>query len=302
MTETTLTAEPTIPKSAAVFLGKFESNSPEWLKLREGANIGGSDVSTICGLNPWESPFTYWAKKTKRIESNFEPNEAMEWGTLLEPVIMEKFMRQHPELHVIPSPGTYHHPDRTWQIANPDGVAHNADTGESYIIEIKTARYEDDWLGGVPPYYKTQVQWYLHTFNYSKAIVVVLFSGSKYREFEIDADEFEQNVNLARVMQFRELYLMRGEQPTFDGALSTYETVREMHPDIDRELDVELGQLGLDLQAAVIRNSEAEAELNRLKSQVLDTMGKARRGFTDGVHVVSRQAKGSGRPFLIIKK
>lgn len=285
----------------AVFLGQFENNSDEWHELRSGTKIGGSDVSTICGLNPWVSPFTFWAKKTKRIEESREQNEAMEWGTRLEPVILAKFRDTHPELHVIESPGTFAHPERDWQIANPDAIAYDP-TGEATIIEIKTARYEDDWLNGVPPYYQTQVQWYLQTFGYTKAIVAVLFGGSKYREFEIQADEFEQSVNLTKVTHWRELHLIRGEQPNYDGALSTFETIREMHPDIDPELDYDLGDLGMHLGLAELQFKEAEQHFTEMKSRVLDAMGKAKRGYTEGIHVVTRQARNGGRPFLVIKK
>lgn len=312
MTETILQPEYAIPSTDAVFLGRFDSDSAEWHKLREGANIGGSDVSTICGLNPWVSPFTFWAKKTKRIDENFEGSEAMEWGTLLEPVIIEKFMRKHPEIDTIASPGTYRHADRDWQIANPDGVGYDASTNTRYIIEIKTAKYEDNWIvpaadqmgtaDGVPPYYRTQVQWYLQTFGYEKAIVAVLFGGSKYREFEILADEFEQSVNLSRVTHWRELYLLRGEQPDYDGALNTYETIREMHPEIDLEQDCDLGDLGMHLALAQLDAEKAEAHLTEMKSRVLDAMGTARRGYTEGVLVATRQARGTGRPYLVIKK
>ena len=52
----------------ADFLGDFESGSPEWHNLRnEDAAVGGSDIGSIAGLSPWESPITKWAKKTKQI-------------------------------------------------------------------------------------------------------------------------------------------------------------------------------------------------------------------------------------------
>lgn len=287
----------------AVCLGRFESNSPEWNELRSGARIGGSEVATICGLNPWESPFTLWAKKTQRIDSNFEISEAMEWGHRLEPVVLEKFKETHPELSVDAQPGTYANVDRDWQIANPDAIAFDPETCTHTVVEIKTARYEDDWLEGVPPYYKTQVQWYMQTLGFSRAIVAVLFSGSKYREFEVLADEFEQSTNLSRVVHWRELYLLRGEQPNYDGMLSTYETIRQIHPDIDPELpDVHLDELGVAYRNALAEYEKAEAQLNELKSHVMDAMGKAKRGLAYNVHIVTRQARAGGRPYLVNKK
>lgn len=283
----------------AVFLAKHDNKSPEWHALR-ATGIGGSDVGTICGLNPWQSPFTLWAKKTGRIESEIAQNEAMEWGTRLESVILDKFEESHPELAVIRDCGTWSHKDRPWQLANPDAIFQDA-AGDYGIIEVKTARYEDDWAKGVPPYYRTQVLWYLQTFGLKKAVVVALFSGSKYREFEVEFDEFEADVNLQRVEEFR-TYLEKDEQPDYDGSTSTYETLREIHPDIDPELEIELGDLGMYYFLAQSDFEQAESHFNEMKSRVLDAMGKAKKGLVFDEWRVTRQARNGGRPFLVSKK
>ena len=299
MTEQIVPNDNPVPWGEGVFLGNFESNSPEWHALRAGGNIGGSDVSTICGVNPWESPFSLWAKKTGKIPESFEPNEAMEWGSRLENVIMDKFFDEHPELWLYRSPGTFRNVVRAWQIANPDGI-YKTESGEFGIVEIKTARYEDDWLHGVPAYYKTQVQWYMHTFGFKHAYVAVLFSGSKYKEFEVHADEFEQASNLEQVIQFRD-YVLTEQQPDYDGALATYETVRKLHPDIEDD-DLELGELGTHYLLAVTEADMADRHLTEMKSRVLDSMGKAKRGLINGVVRVTRQARGTGAPYLVNKK
>ena len=300
MTDTTLPAT----WGNALYLGSYESNTPEWRALRAGANIGGSDVSTICGVNPWDSAFSLWAKKTGKLEDDFQGNDATEWGTLLEPVIMEKFFRKHPELWIYRSPGTFCHKDRDWQIANPDGVYKN-EAGEFGIIEIKTAAFEDDWKDGrggwkVPVYYATQVQWYMQTFGFKHAWVVVLFAGKKYVEIELHADDFEQRTNLERVMQFRE-YVLTETQPDYDGATATYETIRKLHPMID-DTEVELGELGTFYQIACREFEQAESHLMEMKSRVMDLMGKAKKGTVNGKPVVGRQAKGFGTPYLVNKK
>jgi len=281
----------------ALYMGNFEAGTKEWHDLR-AQGIGGSEVGTICGLNPWESAFTLWAKKLGKVETNQSGSEAMEWGRRLESVILEKFMEQHPDLIVYGSPGTYHNENRPWQIANPDGIYDR--NGELGIIEIKTARYEDDWAVGVPEYYRTQVLWYLQTFGFSHAYVVALFSGSKYREFEILADDFEQHANLKRVQQFR-TYLEEDKQPDYDGATSTYETIRQLHPDIE-DNEIELGDLGIHYFNAVAEAAVTDKKLTEMKSRVLDSMGKAKRGLVEGTWMITRQARSGGTPYLVNKK
>lgn len=291
--------------SPARLIGVFESGSPEWLAAR-ATGIGGSEVGVICGLNKWESPLSLWAKKLKLIDDTREPSEAMYWGTTLESVVMAEFIKRHPELEVWESPGTYHHVDRPWQVANPDGIARHRETGEWSVVEIKTARYEDEWneeTGDVPPSYRAQVLWYLQTFGLKKAHVATLFSGSKYREFQQTADDFEMDANLERVILWRS-YLENGTQPDYDGSESTYNAIREMHPDIDPDLpDVELDEAGRIYLKALSQFEDAQSFFNRAKSEVLDVMGKAKRGTLAGNVIVTRQARGAtGLPYLLNKK
>lgn len=294
----------------ARWVGTFENQSPEWHEMR-ATGIGGSDVGTIAGCNPWQSGFTLWAKKTGRIDDAVALNDAMEWGTRLESVIIDKFVDEHPEFKVWRDVGTWVHEDRDWQIANPDAIlefsTEDPALGEDQvchdyaILEIKTARYEDDWVDGVPPYYRTQVQWYLQTFGFSRAYVAVLFSGSKYREFVIDASDWEQEINLGKVLDFRKC-LADDVQPDYDGALSTYNTIRELHPEIDSDSEVELGDLGMYYSLAVVESENADRHLNEMKSRVLDAMGNAKRGLINDVWAVTRQARNGGTPYLVNKK
>ena len=282
----------------ARFIAHYSSDQPEWHELRR-SGIGGSDIAAICKTSPWTSPMALWAKKTNRIPDDFTPSEPAEWGNRLEPVIIEKFADSHPELTVLTDVGTWCHADREWQLANPDALLFDGD--QHYILEIKTAQFEDDWADGVPVWYRTQVQWYLQTFGFCKAWVAVLFHGNKYREFEIEADDFEQDVNLKNVIDFR-TYLAEDRKPDFDGSMSTYETVRALHPDIESESEFELGDLGMHLSLELTKLAEQEKTVNRLKSEVLDAMGNAKRGLVHDLWIFTRQARNGGKPFLITKR
>lgn len=290
--------EPLEQIEIAQHLGTFESNSPEWHHLRS-QGVGGSLVGTIAGLNKWESPYTAWAKYTGQIDDSIPQSPAMEWGHRLEAVVLDKFQDEHPELEVIREVGTWQNLERPYQIANPDAIATD-EHGNLVVIEIKTARFPDDWANGVPLYYTTQVQWYLSTLGIQRAFVAVLIGGSDYREFEIEADHFQQEADIALVERWLE-HVKNDEAPDWDGSMSTYETVRKMHPEIQDE-EVELGDLGAETLAAIDKENDAKAEALKLKSQVLDKMGLAKRGLVDGQHMFSRQARGTGSPFLVTKK
>lgn len=294
---------------SAEFIGLFENGSPDWHAVR-AEGVGGSEVGTICGLNKWESAFTLWAKKSGKISDQIPQSEPMEWGSRLESVILDKFVESHSELEVWGEAGTWKHNVDDWAHANPDGIYRREDGGYG-IIEIKTAAYPDDWqigaqgvLGvssGVPRYYLTQVQHYLRVFGFKEAIVCALFTGNKYREYLVEADEFQQQVDRDQVIKFLAA-LESDTKPDWDGSASTYETTRALNPDITDDA-VELGELGLEFQKVQQIAATAEASLFSLKSRVLDALGTAKKGLLDGEVIVTRQAGRNGAaPFLVSKK
>ena len=181
----------------AIILTETEGLShEEWLRWRK-KGIGGSDVSAILGINKWTSAIDLWLDKTNQKNNPVEVNEAMEWGTILEPVIRKHFSvtTGKPVREV---KAMLQHPEHPFMIADVDGVTTD-DNGDPAILEIKTAsEYKrDEWLEGVPTYYLTQVQHYLCVTGVSKAFVAVLIGGNSFRIYEVDADPEIQQMLIA---------------------------------------------------------------------------------------------------------
>ena len=294
-----------LPKElgTARHVGTFINNSPEWHEQR-AQGIGGSDAGVLAGLSPWESPYTWAAKRLGKIPSDKGQNEAMFWGTTLESVILDVWSAEKPELVLHREAGTWQHKDRPWQQANPDALYETGD-GTFGVVEVKTARYEDGWnekTGEIPAHYRAQVLWYLQTFGLEHAYVVVLFAGSKLRTFDVTYNAFEADTNLELVETVKQ-YVDAGELPDFSAPfLSTFQTTREMHPDIDPEAEVELGDLFMYYSLALGDESKAIEHANEMRARVLDALGTAKRGTYDGKVVVTRQSRSGGTPYLVNKK
>lgn len=295
-----MTSLETLPQvlGNAEFIARFDNNSPEWLELRS-RGIGGSEVSIICGLNKWESAVTMFYKRTGKIATERPDSEPMYWGRALEAPIMNRFIDDNPQLKVYTDVGTWVNRKRDYQIVNPDGIFETED-GEFGIVEIKTARYPDDWQFGVPDYYRTQVQYYMNAFGFQHAYVAVLFSGSDYRCYELAADSFQQSVDLERVEEFLAA-VKENKVPDWDGSDSTMETVRKLHPYIE-DSEVEIGALYEEYSYARADLTTYTEAFNALKVQILDKMGSAKKATYNGKHVLSRQSKGQGTPFLVEKR
>ena len=275
----------------AVFLGNFESGSPEWHNLRnEDAAVGGSDIGAIAGLSPWESAITKWAKKTGKISDELEPNMSMRLGNKLETPILEIFAEEHPDYEIFTT-GTWAHKDFSWQRANPDALYRKPD-GTWGIIEVKFSR---DYWSEVPQHYRAQVLWYMNVFAIQEAVLVAL-AGSSYQEFEVEWDSFEATSLIAAAYRFRES-VRKEEMPDWDGSNSTFETIRAMNPKIE-DGEEHLDELGVNYFNALTDFEQTEKRLTELKSRVLAAMGGKKKGIVYGEHAISLRARGMGNPYI----
>ena len=168
----------------------------EWLRYRK-QGIGGSDVSCILGINKWKSEIELWLDKTNQTNAPVEENEAMQWGTIMEPIIRNHFAEVTGKT-VVELKAMLQHPEHPFMLADVDGVTVD-DSGNPAILEIKTASEfkRSDWEEGVPAYYQTQVQHYLCVTGIQKAYVAVLIGGNSFRIFEVDADAEIQDMLIA---------------------------------------------------------------------------------------------------------
>lgn len=281
----------------ATLLGVFEPNSPEWHNARKNS-IGGSEISTILGLNPFESPMTLFYKKTGKIPGDIEENWAIRFGKAFEQPILKLWAEEHPEFEVFLT-GTYQDNLIPFRHANPDALARHKETGEWVVIEVKTGR--QTWET-VPAGYQAQVQWYLDILDLQRAYIVAV-AGMSWYDIEIRRDDFDIEVQRQKAIDFMEC-IFADQRPSWDGSESTYETIRYQHPDIE-ETEVEIDSLFLLANAQEAYDKAAE-ELRYYKSQTLDAMGKAKHAYMeiDGqkIRIATRQAKRDGLPYLIVHK
>lgn len=159
----------------------------EWLRYRK-CGIGGSDVAAILGISKWNSAISLWLDKTNQTNEPVEENEAMQWGTIMEPIIRKHFAEVTGKT-VVEVKAMLQHPEHPFMLADVDGLTTD-DEGNPAILEIKTAsEYKRaEWENDIPSYYQTQVQHYLCVTGVQKAFVAVLIGGNSFKVYEVDAD------------------------------------------------------------------------------------------------------------------
>lgn len=168
----------------------------EWLRYRK-CGIGGSDVAAILGISKWNSAISLWLDKTNQTNEPVEENEAMQWGTIMEPIIRNHFAEVTGKT-VVEVKAMLQHPEHPFMLADVDGLTTD-DEGNPAILEIKTAsEYKrSEWENDIPSYYQTQVQHYLCVTGVQKAYVAVLIGGNSFKVYEVDADAEIQSMLIA---------------------------------------------------------------------------------------------------------
>lgn len=167
----------------------------EWLTARQDG-IGASEVATILGLNPWETPYQLWRRK-KGLDTAKEETFAMKAGHYLEDAVAQ-FWHDETGNEIIKAsvkdfmfvneakPYMRVSPDRTYWIAD---MPKNDDN--KGILECKTTQMridEDD----LPKHWFCQVQMNLGVAELTQGSLAWLCSGREfgYKDIALVPDFF----------------------------------------------------------------------------------------------------------------
>lgn len=168
----------------------------EWLDHRK-SGIGSSEVATILGLNPYETPYQLWRRKLG-IDPPLAENFAMKAGHYLEDAV-SMFFRDETGSEIIKSsagdwlivndakPYLRVSPDRTYWL--PDRPKNERNKG---ILECKTTQMEVD-MDNVPQHWFCQLQYQLGVAEYERGALAWLTMGRNfgYTNFDFDPEFYQ---------------------------------------------------------------------------------------------------------------
>lgn len=270
-----------------------EPGSDAWLEQRR-SRLGGSEIAAVVGLSPFESPFSLWHRKSGMIAEQTD-RPVMEWGRRLEAVVLDKWCEDRGITHRSGRGVTLVRDD--WMIASPDWL-------DVDLLEIKTSPRGDDWgredddpEKAIPVYYQCQASWYMAVTDRPECHFAVLISGHDYREYTLPRDQEAIDYLTREGRAFLDS-IEAGIRPDIDAHTRTYETIRQLHPDIADE-DVEIGEALAEQWITAVRAKSAADEAHDLAKNLLsDAMGDAKRAFHDGQKLADRRARPGGTPYL----
>lgn len=171
---------------------KFK-NRAEWLDART-QGIGASEVATVVGLNPWESPYQLWRRKVG-LDEGKEENFAMKAGHYLEDAVA-KFFADESGRKVIANtapdfmfvrkdkPFIRVSPDRLFWL--PEMPMNDDNKG---VLECKTTQMNID-PDNLPQHWFCQVQMNLGVAGYEHGSLAWLTAGREFgfKDIDLNAD------------------------------------------------------------------------------------------------------------------
>ena len=257
----------------------YEAGSPEWLAQRV-SRVGGSEIAPILGLSPYESRFSLWHRKLDLVPPTAD-NDVMEWGRRLEDAVLGKFFDNHADL-TGRTRGSWVHPIHNWMLGSPDAIAYDPD-GRLIIIDAKTGTDMGAEWGETPPvWYVCQLRWYMAVLGADEAWIAALLDGRTYREYRIEPDPDDTALMIREGQAFIRS-LLNNDRPSIDDHSATYEVMRAIHPDIDRDAHADVHPvIAGEYLDSIICLKQAESRLTGAKSRLLDAMGDARVALIDG--------------------
>lgn len=249
----------------------------EWLKYRE-SGIGSSEVATIVGLNPWETPYQLWRRKVG-LDAPKQENFAMKAGHYLEDAV-SLFWQDETGQQVIKSsagdwiirdderPYLQVSPDRTyWLIDMP----HNNDN--KGILEIKTTQKtidEDD----IPKHWFCQVIYQLGVAGYQYGSLAWLTQGREfgYKDLAFVPDFFAWLVEEVDKFWFDNI---QGKQEP------TAANVQDILLKYNRHTDGKIVEVNDEIFAAYQDLKAVKDELAAIEEKKASLEEKIKMGFSD---------------------
>lgn len=233
------------------------STREEWLDVRK-SGIGSSEVATIVGLNPWETPYQLWRRKVG-IDAPKEENFAMKAGHYLEDAVSRFWADETGREIIKRSAGDWiiRDNDRPYLQVSPDrtywltGETRN-DTNKG-ILECKTTQMAVD-ADDLPKHWFCQVQYQLGVAGLEHGSLAWLCSGREfgYKDIDLVPDFYQWLVE--EVSRFWQDNILARVEPS---AVS----VKDVLLKYNRHADGKIVEVGADI-------FDACSELREIKKQI----------------------------------
>jgi putative phage-type endonuclease len=167
--------------------------------------VGGSEISSLVGLNKYQSVIELYYEKVGVKDVFNDDNEAMFWGRELEEHIAEKWQYWETDAETMLSNFkakrivrkcrriNYYVQNKKfpWIMVSLDRIINQKDGQKEGSLECKciSAWAADMWEDGIPPMYVCQLQAQIMTFEFEFGEMAILKDGRHFQVYPFDKGE-----------------------------------------------------------------------------------------------------------------
>lgn len=258
-----------------------EENQEEWLKARTHG-IGGSDIGTVCGVNPYSSPRMLYLQKTGQFDNDIMPSsyssdaskERMLFGHILEPVVASEFERRSGK-RIVNVKATFQHNEYPWALANVDRFIVDENNVIIGVLECKTAGeyLNSDWdTGDIPISYIYQLNWYLWITGLKYGCFACLVGGNKFHMIEVYRNEDLVAEMIQKADTFWNHNVKQLIPPDFIGNEADKDLVNAENSEVVKNSEIVVSDEEYDNTA--VRIYQIKKQLKDLEAELLECSNK----------------------------
>jgi putative phage-type endonuclease len=241
-----------------------------WLAERR-KGIGASECAAALGLSPFETPLSLWARKLG-LQPDVAENEAMEIGTLMEPIIEELYERRtgwgiaKTQIFVRePGPGILS--------ATIDGLRNDDRPVEFKTISaFKAGSIGDEDTDELPEHWLCQAAQQMYLLNAPRLDFAILIGGQRFAVRTVERNDRLIAAMLPRLREFWRCVETR-EAPPAMGADVAF--LQALHPGCEGEVELtsDLAAWASEYQGYGVMIREMEDARDQAKARLLEALG-----------------------------
>ena len=247
-----------------------EGERDKWLNLRH-QGIGSSEVGTLLGLNPFQTPYQLWRLKCG-LDTPAPENTAMRRGHYMEDAVAQ-WWSDETGLQVIKAskgdwiirsterPYLMVSPDRTYWLSD-----HHSNDNKG-ILECKTTNRPVD-KDHLPEHWFTQLQYQLGVAGLSKGHLAWIYAGRDFDSIEVDFDPDFFSWLVEEVDNFWNNNILARQEPSL---LSSDDVLRKYNSHIPSKI-VEIDDNAFQQYKLLMQTKDSIKQLEDTKSTCEDAL------------------------------
>lgn len=259
----------------------------DWLELRKNG-IGSSEVATILGVNPYETPYQLWRRK-KGIDAPKEENFFMKAGHYLEDAVSQfyqdatgrKLIKSSAIDYIIQDvdkPYLQVSPDRTYWV-DAEGKKNNDNKG---IVECKTTQMTID-KDDLPKHWFCQLQYQLGVAGMQEGSIAWLTAGREFGYQDISFHAGMYNMIIEAVDKFWIDNIIGNQEPDII-------TAQDVAIKYNKHLDKKIIEVNEDVFNAYTKLKNLKKALAETEEKKEELENKLKLAFADA-EAISYQNK-----------